>query len=158
MVGIEKKEAFIKQTALFLKNNQDEKALALGEEFASKFPLELMAHFLLAKADFALERYEECEKNAEKALALSKTPEDRLAVTTLLGTAQYMLHDYRKGFNMLKRLGENEKSEELEQMLFIFSVALKDDREALLHIDRLNSLNQKLAEDLIKKFARAWSS
>jgi len=33
-------------------------------------------------------------------------------------------------------------SEELEALLFIFSLAIKDDREALSHIDRLRALNQ----------------
>jgi len=154
MAIFEKPGAFARQIVFYIKNDNYPSAYSLSAEFAQKFQDEMMAHFLLAKSAYWLGKYSETAIEARKAFNLSKNPDDSLACAILASTGYYEMKEYTKGHEILRLMEKTQKSEELETMLFIFSLALKDATEAAEHMEELYKLNDKTAQDIIAKFLR----
>jgi len=146
------KNAYIKQNVLYLNNKDYGKAYEFSKEFVQKFPAEMIAHFLLAKAAFCLGRHEEAVLGARKAFNLAADADDMLSCAILASTAYYELKEYGKGLELLKQVEKTKTSEELEELLFIFSLAMEDEKEAMKHVQDLYKLNKKAAEEFIAKF------
>ena len=146
------KNAYIKQNALYLKNKDYGRAYEFSKEFTQKFPGEMIAYFLLAKAAFCLERYEEAAMVARKAFNMASEPEDVLTCAIMASTAYYEMGEYSKGLELLKQVEKIKANEELEELLFIFSLALKDEKEAMKHVQELYKLNKKAAEDFMARY------
>lgn len=145
------KPGYIKQSVAYFNNHDYASAYALGREFAAKFPDEMIAHFLLAKAAFWTGNYQESALAARKAFNMAKTPGDMLPCAILASTAYHEMGEYAKGYEILKAMERVQSSEELEQMLFIFSLAVKDEKEAMKHMDELRRLNKKAADDFMER-------
>lgn len=152
MAIFDKKDSFVKQIAIYMGKNESQKAFDLAKEFAGLFPKEMVAHYLLAKSALALGRLEDAAAGARKAFNLAASQDDMVACAVLAGTAYYELKEYQKGFDMLKAMEEIKHTEELERLLFIFSLALNNQKEAMKHIDYLYLLNKKTAEELMLRF------
>ncbi len=145
------KNAYIKQMIIYFGNQDYQVAYTFGKEFAQKFPDEMVAHFFLAKAAYWTGNHQEAASEGRKAFNLSTVPEDMLATAIIAGTAYYELREYSKGLEMLNGISKNKTSEELETLLFLFNLAIKDEKAALVHVEKLYKMNKKTAEDLMLK-------
>jgi hypothetical protein len=145
-----KKGAFIKQISIYLAGGGHRPAYELSLEFVKKFPDEMMSHFLAAKSAFWLGKYAETAGEGRLAFNLAAQARERAACAIMAASGYYEMGEYRKGYELLMEIErEGTAGEELEGLLFIFSIAIKDDREALRHVDMLRKLNKKAAENLI---------
>ena len=61
---------------------------------------------------------------------------------------QSQLKEYQKGYDLLRDMEKKTDSEGLQTALITFSLALKDEKGAFMHMDKLYSLNQRLAMQL----------
>jgi len=143
-----KKEAFIRQIAAYFKTGKDKQAYELALDFANRFPDDMASHFLLAKAAFALRKYEQAKAEGTKAFNISVNFQDMLAAALLTSTAYLQLKEYAKGYRMLKEMEKKADTEELQTALLVFSLALNNTEEALEHIGKLYRINERLAMDL----------
>ncbi len=148
------KNAYTKQMALYIKNRDYQRAIDFGKEFTREFPDEMIAHFLLAKAAFSLGNYEESKTEGRKAFNLAKSNDDMVTCAVLTSAAYFELHEYSKGLEFLRKMEDIKKTEDLETLLFVFSLALRDEKEALKHIEHLYELNEETAEDLITRYLK----
>jgi hypothetical protein len=112
----------------------------------------MISHFMLSKASFWCGRYGEAAAEGRKAFNMAKSDDDLLACAVITATAHYELSEYAKGYELLKTVEKTKTSEELEKLLFIFSVAMEDEEEAVKHVEYLMGLNKKAAEELIVRF------
>jgi tetratricopeptide (TPR) repeat protein len=145
------KKGYIKQILIFLESQQADNAYNLAREFAGKMPEEMLAHFLLAKAAFAVEKYDEAAGAARKAFNLASNSEDLATCAVLAATSYYMMKEYAKGYEFLDKIEKIKNNEEIQQLLFFFSVARTDDEAAARHMESLFALNDKTARDLLQK-------
>jgi tetratricopeptide (TPR) repeat protein len=148
-------KAFVKQITLYLKNENNQKAHTLAKEFVEKFPDDMISHFLLARACFNLGKYEATRLEGTKAFNMSHVYDDMLACALLTSTAYLETKEYAKGFKLLKEMEKEGNSEELQLALLAFSLALKNEKEALVHVEKLYKLNEKLATDLAERMIEA---
>ena len=86
MAGFTKKEAFIKQVALYLKNEDYRQAYPMAKELVTKFPDDLAGHFLLSKTAFWLDKYDESINEGRKAFNMSNEKDMLIcAILSLFG-------------------------------------------------------------------------
>ena len=149
------KPGYTAQVATYLKNQEYGKAYDLGKTFVQAFPDDVVAHFLLAESAFWSGKYEEAAFEGSKAFNKSSNDEDMLACAIITSSAYYELGKYAEGYKLLKMVEPRKKSEELEKLLFIFSLEMNDDKEAMKHVDDLFKLNKKAAEELIVKYLKS---
>ncbi len=152
------KTGFSKQIIIFIQNSKFNDAFTLAQQFVQRFPDEMMSHFLLAKSAFWINEFDITKSEARKAFNLAKLPDDMLPCAILAATAYHQLKEYEKGFDLLKQMEAIKTDEELEKLLFLFSLALKDQTEAMKHIDLLFKINSKAAEDLIVRYLESIDS
>jgi len=153
MVEIKKPQAFVRQIVLYLKNEDYKKAYQLAQGFVSNFPDEMFAHFLLAKAAFWMERYDECISEGRRAFNLAGK-EDMAIIAVLMGSAYFKAGRYREGYVFLSSVRELKDNTDIQTLLFLFSYAQKDRTSALAHADLLYRMDQRAAITLIEKFAK----
>ena len=146
------KRAYIKQISLYLENKDYEKAYPLALEFYEEFPDEIMCHYLLAASAFWTGHYEQAIMHGRRSFNLVKSKDDMIASALITSSAYYELERYEEGFRMLKAVEALKYSREVEKMMFIFSLAMKDKKEAMKHAKNLYVLNEKAAKALLKKF------
>lgn len=146
------RNAYIKQGALYIKNKDYQRAYEFCREFVQNFPDDMISHFMLSKAAFWAGKYEEAAAEGRKAFNMSKAEEDLAACAIITATAHYELKQYDKGYELLKTVEKTKTSEEIEKLLFIFSVAMDNEEEALKHVEYLMRLNKQAAEELILRF------
>jgi len=149
-MAIEKLDSFVKQILIYFKNKDYGEAHSLATKMVAKFPKEMISHFLLARATFWLERYPEAISEAIKAFNLAKR-EDLLPCAILLGSSYFQSGEYEKGYALLSKF-EKEKNEEVKKLLFIFSLARKNEKEAVSHVADLFQINRQAAKKLVLKF------
>jgi tetratricopeptide (TPR) repeat protein len=151
---ITKKDTFIKQIMIYIKNKDYGNAYLVAKEFNEKYPDDLISNFLLAKACFYLNKYDEALIAGRKTFALS-TGQDIVTAAVLLGSIYFMRHEFVEGYKLLESLENNKKiriNSEIEELLTIFSLALNNPQQAMRHVDRLYQLNSRYAEDFIVRF------
>ena len=149
MAIFEKKESFMKQITIYLNGENHQDAYELSKQFVEKFTNEMIAHFLLAKSAFRVGKYDETAIEGRKAFNLSNSPYDALASALVTATGYYQLEEYNKGYEILKSMEQAGKSEDLQFLLFMFSLARKDTKEAAKHGAELYVMNRRATEDLI---------
>ncbi len=153
MAGFTKKEAFIKQVALYLKNEDYRQAYPMAKELVTKFPDDLAGHFLLSKTAFWLDKYDESILEGRKAFNMSNE-KDMLICAILMASAFFKAGRYREGYDFLCSVKELRDDEEVRTMLFLFSYALKNEKAALEHAEMLYRMNKDAAMSLVSKFTR----
>ena len=149
-----KKEAFIKQLVIYLRDDEYTKAYELAQDFVKRFPDDMICHFLLARTAFGVLKYEETKTEARKAFNMSKSYEDMLATALLASTAHLELREYTQGYGLLREMERQGDSAELETAMVVFSLAQRDSKELVSHLDRLYRLNERLALDLAMRIAK----
>jgi hypothetical protein len=149
MAIFSKKDAFIKQIAVYLSSQDHEKAYLLSKEFVKAFPGEMIAHFLLAKSAFWADSPKETVSEGKKALIMAK-PQDIVACAILTASGHYRLGNYKEGQDLLKSI-DSKGNEDLERMRFAFALAMGNGKEAVYFLEELNKINRKAVESLIKQ-------
>jgi tetratricopeptide (TPR) repeat protein len=139
-----KKEAFVKQLVIYMKDSEVQKAYLLAQEFVKKFPGEMVSHFLLGRAAFAVRKFEEAKLEARKAFGMSKTDEDMVASALLVSTAHLELKEYAQGYEILRRVEDKSQGSDVQTAMVVFSVALKDEKEVMNHLNKLYKVNERL--------------
>jgi tetratricopeptide (TPR) repeat protein len=143
-----KKEAFIKQLAIYIRDDDYQKAHELGLAFVARFPGEMASHFLLARAAFALAKYEEAKLEARKAFNMAQNDKDLLAAALLAATAHFQLGQYAEGYELLRRMEGRGGGADYESAMVVFSLALRDKEGVVSHLEKLHRLNERLALEL----------
>lgn len=145
------KAPYIKQVSLYLKNGNYRKAFSLSKEFAEAFPEEMVSHFLLAKSAFWADELEIAEKESSKAFNLSKGEEELAVAGILRACILFRMKKYAQGLKLLGLLKTKvpEKREDIKKLEFVFSLALKNEDEALTHLEALYKINKDSASNFI---------
>jgi tetratricopeptide (TPR) repeat protein len=146
------KSGFSAQIAAYLRNKDFQKAYNLSKEFVGKFPNEVISHYLLSESAFWFGRYEEAAMEGRRAYNKSVSDDDMLVSAIVAGSAYFELKQYAKGLEFLKHVESRKTSENLERLLFMFSMAVNDDKEAAEHLSELYKMNQKAAEDIALRY------
>jgi len=146
-----KVDSFTKQIALFIKNGDYGSAYNLAKEMVQAFPQEMISHFLLAKSAFWMEKYPEAIEEGSRAMNIASQRQDMITCAVLVSNARFMLHEYEKGLTLLE-LFENDKDEDIERMLVIFSSAMDRQEYVDKYIRELMKINSKSAKELIERF------
>ncbi len=154
---ITKKSAFIKQIAFYLNNEDYIQAYDLSKAFASAFDSEVISHYFLAKAAFWTEHFEEAKLESRKAFNMSTDAGDMTACAVLAGAVYYRLGEFHKGYEILKIARKAKDNEEIEQLMFLFALALNDADLAMSHMMELHKMNKGVAEDFMARFLRSRS-
>jgi len=147
MVVFTKPESYELQIVLYLKNKEYAKAYSLSKEFVECFNSEMVAHFLLMKSAFWLKKFDEAIKEGRKAFNLSHG-DDLLTCAIIISNAYYLNGNPNEAYNLLVKI-QSEGNAEVEKLLFLYSIALNNNKEAIRHIDNLYKLNRKLAKEFI---------
>jgi tetratricopeptide (TPR) repeat protein len=154
MVEFSKPEAYLKQIAVYLKEQMNPQAYNLCQDFVKKFPRELLSHVLLAESAFRMGRYQESKVEAQKALKLSQSESDIRFCSLVFSTACFQLKDYIEGYNTLKAAMKGRFLPEVEESLLILALAMADEQKALHHMKNLMVLNRERALDFMKIYAK----
>ncbi len=149
-----RKSGYIVQSAAYLRNKDYEKAYNLAKEFAAKFPDEVVAHYFLSASAFWLKKYDEAILEGSRAFNKSTSDDDMLRCTIITASAYYELKKYEKGFQLLEIMEKRKTNENLERLLFLFSMARNNGKEAAVHLNELYRLNQQAAEEMIAKYLK----
>jgi hypothetical protein len=143
----EKKDSFVKQIAIYLRQGEHRKAYDLSKALASAFPSQMIGHYLLSKSAFWSEKYDEAYAEAGKALRLAgKT--DRPPCAILAASALFRLGRYREGRDLLAGI-DDKGNGELEKLRFAFAVAMGNEKEAVRFLEELYKINRKAAEKIL---------
>ena len=154
-IVITKKSAFIKQIAFYLNSSDYQQAYSLSKEFASMFPSEMISHYFLAKSAYWADQLEEARLESRKAFNMTTNQEDMCACAVLSSTVYYRLGEYSKGYEILRTASKAGCTEEMEQLMFLFSLALQDANQAMAHIAELHRMNRGVAEDFMARFLKS---
>ena len=150
------KKGYAKQMELYLNNKDYQKAFALGTDFVKSYPGEMIGQYQLSSAAFHVGEYQNAQEHGRKAFNLAKTDHDMLACAIQTSLAYLKLGQYARGYEILKEMEKNKRTDELqddlEEALFVFSVAMKDKDAAMEHIDKLYNLNKSLALRLVRAY------
>jgi tetratricopeptide (TPR) repeat protein len=148
-----KEGAYQKQIILYLNNRAFRQAFDFSAEYANAYPQDMVAHFLLAKSAIKIERYGDAAEEARKAYNLAKDESDMTMCAIHACVAYYRLGEYQKGFELLKTTEFFEPCQELEELCFLFCLALDRDIEATKHFKRMFDLNQEAANRFVMSVA-----
>jgi tetratricopeptide (TPR) repeat protein len=154
MVEFSKPESYLKQISVYLKEQMNEQAYNLCQDFVKRFPRELLAHVLLAETAFRVGRYQESKVEAHKALKFAQSESDIRFCALVFSTACFQLKDYIEGYETLKQAMKGKFLPEVEESLLILSLAMADEQKALHHMKNLMVLNRQRAMDFMKIYAK----
>ena len=149
-----KKEAFIRQLAVYLRDDDFAKAYELAQAFVMRFPGEMISHFLLARAAFGVRRYDEAKTEARKAFNMSDKYDDMLATALLASTAHLELKEYAAGYELLREMEKHGDSAELQTIMIVFSLAQRNAMGLIRHLERLYRLNERLALEMAMRIVK----
>jgi len=150
MVDFTKPEAYEKQIAVYLANTQYQQAYELSKQFVEKFGQDMISHFLLMKSAFWLKKFDEAIKEGRIAFNLAHD-KDMVICAIVLSSAYYLKGEYEKAYELLNDITTKD-NEDVEKLLFIYSLAINNEKAAMQHIEKLYNINRRLAEDLVLKF------
>lgn len=145
-----KREGYEKQIALYFGTKDYQKAYDLAREFVERFGQDMMPHFLLMKSAFWLKRFEEAIREGRMAFNMA-TSEDLTTCGVILSTAYYLNGNNQECYELLERL-KTDGNADAEKLMFIYSLAVKDEQAAMEHINKLYRINRRVAEEFIMKF------
>jgi tetratricopeptide (TPR) repeat protein len=154
MVEFSKPESYLKQISVYLKEQMNQQAYNLSQDFVKKFPAELLSHVLMAESAFRVGRYQESKVQAQKAIKLAQSESDIRFCALVFSTACFQLKDYIEGYETLKKAMKGKFLPEVEESLLILSLAMADEQKALHHMKNLMVLNRQKALDFMKIYAK----
>ncbi len=147
-----KKESYAKMIAIYMKERMDKQAYDLSKEFISKFPGELIAHLLMAETAYRLERYSEAKVEGRKALRYATSETDMIFCTMVFASACFHLKDYIEAYTLLKEISSKKTILEVEEALFVFSLAMRNESQAIDHMRNLLEINRDHALELMRVY------
>ncbi len=150
-----KKDSYAKMISIYIKNLQDQQAYDLSKEFIQKFPGELMSHLLLAESAFRLGRYAEAKLEGRKALRYAASDYDILFCSMVFASACFQLKDYIEGYKVLKEISDRTPVLEVGEALFAFSLAMKNEGDAIFHMKNMLQINRQHALELMKDYIKS---
>ncbi|MEW6721675.1 MAG: hypothetical protein AB1324_00270 [Candidatus Micrarchaeota archaeon] len=150
--------SFAKQIAIYLRSRMDEKAYQASKDFVKQFPGELMAHVLLAESAFRLGRFSEAKVEGRKALRYATSENDMVFCAMVFSSACFHLKDYIEGYRLLKEISSKKSIVEVEEALFVFSLAMKDEEKAIGHMKNLLQMNHARALELMRVYLHSLPS
>jgi len=150
-----KKEGYGKQVAIYLRNKENEKAYELAKEFLGKFPDDLIANVLFSESAYRAGKYEEARDAGRNAFNMAKSEDDMLFCAMVTSSSYLQLRQFAAGYQMLREMERKVKTPDLEEALFVFAMALKDQDEALKHMDRLYQLDRKRGDLFMARVLKA---
>jgi len=156
MVEITKPSAYLKQIYLYLKNGDNESAYSTSKDFVAKFPQEMPAHFLLALSALKLNKFDETRIEGRKAFNMAVVPEDMFSCALICSLAYFELKEYAKGYELLTLVEKTKKTDQLEELLVLFSLAINNPEEAFKHEEELSRLNARAADDLLMRLMESF--
>lgn len=142
------RNAYIKQTAIYLKNGDFAKALEMAKEFIGKFPDDMMALFLLAKSHFWSGDYDNAAEHGRKAFNKAQGQDLRYC-GILLASAYIAKGMYGEAYKLLNLLG-GEKDEDVQKLLFIAAIGRNDEAAAQKHLEALYMINNRIIDELLE--------
>ncbi len=146
-----KKESYISQIGFYLMGKEYSNAYALAFEYTQKYSDDLSSHFLLAKAAFHLQKYDEAISLSRKAFNMATDKNDMLSCAVLLSSSYFMLGQKDEAYKVLQQVdGKNDL--DAERLMFIYAVTQKNRSEAIGYLDSLYKKNQKAAEEFVQLF------
>jgi hypothetical protein len=155
---ITKKEAFAKLVSIHMKNHEDQKAYDLSKDFVQKFPGELLSHVLLAESAFRLKRFGEVKTEGRKALRYAQSESDFIFCAMVFSSACFHLKDYIEGYELLKEISMKKQLAEVEEALVVFSIAMKNEQDAIDHMGNLIHINRERALVLMRTYIHSLPS
>ncbi|MBN1169690.1 hypothetical protein JXA56_01575 [Candidatus Micrarchaeota archaeon] len=145
------KNSYIAQTTAYLKNKNYEKAYSCAKELLQAFPGEMVGHYLASASAFWLKKYDESALEAKRAFNKA-SGDDMIPCAIMAATAYYELSQYDKGMEILRFVENRKMSEGIERLMFIFSLAKNDGREAAVHLNELYRLNEEAAREMLIRY------
>jgi tetratricopeptide (TPR) repeat protein len=133
--------SYQKQIVIYLGNRCFRQAYDFSLEYATAYPDDMVAHFLAAKSALKIEKYLEAAMEARKAFNLAKDETDMTMCAIHAGVAYYRLGEFRKGYDLLNATLGLRPCEELEQLMFLFCLALGMDSEVARHLKAMVDLD-----------------
>ncbi len=146
------KAGCVAQIDFYLKNKEYDKAHGLAGEFVSRFPDEMVSHFLLSRSAFELGLYAEAVNEGSRALNKAVSDKDMLACAVLTGSAYYMSGRYQEGIKLMHFMEQKKTSEDLERLFILLALAIKDGKEAAEHLNDLYQINKVAADEIIRRY------
>ncbi len=147
-----KKESYAKMISIYMKERMDRQAYDLSREFVAKFPGELIPHLLMAETAYRLERYSEAKVEGRKALKYATSETDMIFCTMVFASACFHLKDYIEAYTLLKEVSAKKTILEVEEALFVFSLAMRNESQAIDHMKNLLELNRDHALELMRVY------
>lgn len=148
-----KQAAYQKQLILYMQNECMGQAYDFAKQYMAEYPADMVAHFLMAKAALGTNRFDEAAMEARKAFNLAKDEADMVMCAIHACIAYYKLGEYAKGFELLKATERIRVVEETEQLFFLFSLAVNDDKEAEKHFNTMFAIDEKAAREFVSSVA-----
>ncbi|VVC02779.1 Uncharacterised protein [Candidatus Bilamarchaeum dharawalense] len=148
-----KQVAYQKQLVCYLQSQSNEQAYTFAKQYVNEYPDDMIAHFLLAKSALAFGNFAEATIEARKAFNLSKNEADMIMCVIHACVAYYKLGEYAKGFELLKSTENIRTCEETEQLFFLFSLLVDNDREAERHFNSMFATDNIAAKEFVTSVA-----
>ena len=145
------KKGYVSQTLTYIKNKDYEQAYKFTKEMVEKFPDDLVSHYLLSVSCFWSKKYDEAALEGRRAFNKA-SGEEILPCAVITASAYYELEQFDKGLEILEYAEKTKKSENLEKLLFIFSMAKNNAQKAAEHLNELYKLNHESAEEMIDRY------
>jgi hypothetical protein len=151
MAVFTKIDGFVKQVAIFIRNNDYGRAYEASREMEAAFPGDMMSHYLISKSAFLKGDYEESAAEGTKAFNIARERQDLLSCALQVAAAKFMLGKYDEGYRLLMIFG-SDGNEHVEQMLLIFSSVLGNEEATEKHARALMRHNREAGTELLSRF------
>jgi tetratricopeptide (TPR) repeat protein len=148
-----KESAYQKQIIIYLNNRAFGQAYDFSREYLTAYPNDMAAHFLAAKSSLKAGKLEEAALEARKAFNLAKAESDMLMCAIHGAVAYFRLGDYRKGYELLKATDGSAPCQEVEQLAFLFCLALDMDCEGATHFKNMFAIDKDCAGKFVTAVA-----
>ncbi len=113
-----KKEAYLKQITLYLKNN-DPKAYELSIKFTAEHDKEMISHYIRSKIAFGMGNFREAAEESQLAYNLSENKADISRCAIIAAVSNYSMGDIGKGIKFLEESIKISPSENTKKLLFL---------------------------------------
>jgi lipopolysaccharide biosynthesis regulator YciM len=146
------KNGYISQIVMYLNNEDYEHAYDMSKEFIGNFPNELISRFLLAESAFWSGHFQEAAIEGHRAFNKASDNEDMLSCALVTASAYFELEEYAKGLDILKFMENRKSNEDLEKMMFVYSMAMHNPKEAAMHLNELYRINKAMAVNVVRRY------
>ncbi|MGC8923662.1 MAG: tetratricopeptide repeat protein [Candidatus Micrarchaeia archaeon] len=139
--------AYAKQVLTYVNSRNYADALRLALEMAKNYPSSFLSAFILSKAYFWNDMYDDAESHATKAVSYAKNENDRNRARFFLSLVYIQKDDLRKAYEILDQIPKSSLDPYYWELKVILDLAL--DRGSEDDFKRLYLLNREMAEKLL---------